>query len=138
MLLFTIISVLCTDNNKLLKGDSDIFSRSNFFSAICDGKIGDDACTKNYKDDEILKRNGTEVRDSGGNCSSPGNCTNCNDGFYVDGPYCESMYFFPIAKTLIKFIEGELQGVFLQLMQSFLNKLNSNFLFCFVFFFKMR
>ena len=60
-------------------------------TAICDGKIGDDACTKNYNDDQILKRDGTVERNSGGNCSSPGNCTNCHDGFYANGSYCESM-----------------------------------------------
>jgi len=28
--------------------------------------------------------------DSGGTCVGPNNCTNFNDGFYSNGPYCES------------------------------------------------
>lgn len=65
------------------------------FSAICDSKINPTgACTLSYSDDRILKRDGSVARISGGRCSSPEKCTNCNDGFYGDGPYCKSMYLY--------------------------------------------
>ncbi|XP_078334035.1 uncharacterized protein LOC111124258 [Crassostrea virginica] len=57
--------------------------------AICDNKINPNgACSITYTDDQILKRDGSVVRKSKGTCSSPEKCTNCNDGFYSDGPYC--------------------------------------------------
>ncbi|XP_061181031.1 uncharacterized protein LOC133189645 [Saccostrea echinata] len=59
-------------------------------TAICDDKTDrSGACTKYYSNDGILKRNHPIVRDSGGSCSSPEKCTNCNNGFYGDGPYCK-------------------------------------------------
>ncbi|XP_055997828.1 uncharacterized protein LOC125647098 [Ostrea edulis] len=59
--------------------------------AICDGLTDYTglACTQNYPDDSIRKRSGAVVRDSGGSCSSPEICTDCNDGFYGDGPKCK-------------------------------------------------
>ena len=63
------------------------------FSAICDNKINPNgACSITYTDDQILKRDGSVVRKSKGTCSSPEKCTNCNDGFYSDGPNCKSMW----------------------------------------------
>eukprot|EP00105_Crassostrea_gigas_P033283 XP_011456606.1 PREDICTED: teneurin-3-like [Crassostrea gigas] len=58
--------------------------------AICDTKLNPTgACTLSYTDDKVLKRDGSVERNSGGSCSSPETCTNCNDGFYGDGPYCK-------------------------------------------------
>ena len=56
---------------------------------MCDGKIKDAACNKEYHSDVIIRRDKRE-RHSGGHCTSPNKCTDCNNGFYSDGPYCQS------------------------------------------------
>jgi hypothetical protein len=64
--------------------------------AICAGltNYGGRSCTQHYSSDSIRKRDGSVVRDSGGSCSAPETCTDCNDGFYGDGPKCKSMKNF--------------------------------------------
>ncbi|CAG2251380.1 unnamed protein product [Mytilus edulis] len=58
--------------------------------AICDGKtVFTGACNKYYPNDYQKTKDKGIVRSSGGFCSSPDTCTNCNDGFYSNGPYCE-------------------------------------------------
>ncbi|XP_071123148.1 uncharacterized protein [Mytilus edulis] len=58
--------------------------------AICDGKtVFTGACNKYYPNDYQKTKDKGIVRSSGGTCSSPDTCTNCNDGFYSNGPYCE-------------------------------------------------
>jgi hypothetical protein len=64
-------------------------STFSFFAAICDDKIGNAACRITYTNDVIITRSGTE-NNSGGNCTKQNQCTDCNDGFYSDGPYCKS------------------------------------------------
>ena len=61
--------------------------------AICDGKTNvNGACNRYYSNDyQKIKSTGIE-RNSGGTCSSPDYCSNCNDGFYSNGPYCDSKH----------------------------------------------
>ena len=62
-------------------------------TAICDGKTNlNNACNIHYTDDVIVYRPASlsPQRDSGGECIKPDACDKCNDGFYVDGPYCRS------------------------------------------------
>ncbi|CAC5386465.1 unnamed protein product [Mytilus coruscus] len=57
--------------------------------AICDGKTDlNDACGISYSSNYQITRDLGNVYHSGGSCSSPNVCTECNDGFYADGPYC--------------------------------------------------
>lgn len=64
------------------------------FIAICDGKtVFTGACNKYYPNDYQKTKDKGIVRSSGGSCSSPDTCTNCNDGFYSNGPYCESKWY---------------------------------------------
>ncbi|KAK3099491.1 hypothetical protein FSP39_005250, partial [Pinctada imbricata] len=57
--------------------------------AICDGKIEPSACNKYYSGNNYIQyRTLVKEYDSGGTCSSPGQCTGCNPGFYPDGSYC--------------------------------------------------
>lgn len=64
------------------------------FSAICDGKIKDKACTIHYPNDKIIYRPGVSTdsgeTNSGGKCIAPNTCNCPKDGFYADGPYCKS------------------------------------------------
>ena len=86
------------------------------FSAICDGKI--DATTRggacnvyyggsNYQ----YTRDKGVVRNSGGTCSSPDGCTNCDTdhGFYSVGPRCESKYFLRKLRRKIRDSKFEIQ-----------------------------
>ncbi|KAL3841827.1 hypothetical protein ACJMK2_019926 [Sinanodonta woodiana] len=63
--------------------------------AICDGKASTPACNIVYSDYFVKTRNGVIVRNSGGVCSSPDVCTNCNDGFYSDKAYCRACKQIP-------------------------------------------
>ncbi|CAC5421225.1 unnamed protein product [Mytilus coruscus] len=58
--------------------------------AICNGKSGPDACNIRYKFPYCQKtrKEKKPICDSGGSCIFPDICSDCDDGFYNDGPYC--------------------------------------------------
>ncbi|XP_046365956.1 uncharacterized protein LOC124141846 [Haliotis rufescens] len=56
--------------------------------AICDNQINSDACNINYRTSHIINRNGRTQYRSGGTCTSPRICDNCNDGFFPSNERC--------------------------------------------------
>jgi hypothetical protein len=88
---------------------NNIYLFTFHFSAICDGKIDINtpggACNVYYGGINFqLTRDKGVVRDSGGTCSSPDGCTNCDTdhGFYSVGPRCESKYFLGKPRKIIR------------------------------------
>ncbi|XP_067663298.1 uncharacterized protein [Haliotis asinina] len=55
---------------------------------VCDNEINPIACNIDYRTSHIVYSNGTTQYKSGGNCTSPGICTNCNEGFYPSRERC--------------------------------------------------
>ncbi|XP_069133969.1 uncharacterized protein [Argopecten irradians] len=66
----------------------DDFTNCNH--AICNRRINPgSACTQYYSNDYIKYRTGVVQRHSGGRCTSPEQCSDCNDGFYANGGMCD-------------------------------------------------
>ncbi|XP_076085327.1 uncharacterized protein LOC143056126 [Mytilus galloprovincialis] len=57
-------------------------------NAICNGKSGPNACNIRYTIPYCQKTRTGTICNSGGSCSYPDICSDCNDGFYNDGPFC--------------------------------------------------
>ncbi|CAC5370730.1 unnamed protein product [Mytilus coruscus] len=56
---------------------------------ICDGKTNlTGACNMIYQEEDCQITRKETICNSGGNCLSPEVCSNCNEGFYSEGPYC--------------------------------------------------
>ncbi|CAG2203590.1 unnamed protein product [Mytilus edulis] len=88
-----IISFRTVDHSKLVCDNGWIyksFSDKDCSYAICDGKTNfNGACNIYYSDDQIITRSqSSPQRSSGGSCTGPNSCIDCNDGFYSDGPKC--------------------------------------------------
>ncbi|XP_067663255.1 uncharacterized protein [Haliotis asinina] len=55
---------------------------------ICDSEINPIACNIDYRTSHIIYSNGRTQYKSGGSCTSPGICANCNEGFYPSRERC--------------------------------------------------
>ncbi|XP_046557200.1 uncharacterized protein LOC124266449 [Haliotis rubra] len=55
---------------------------------ICDNQILSAACNIDYRSSHIVYNNGTTQYKSGGKCTSPGICAECNEGFYPSRERC--------------------------------------------------
>ncbi|XP_071084119.1 uncharacterized protein [Haliotis cracherodii] len=84
----------CTRSRKV--SDKSFYCKSGYRSTndvscphpICDGDINPAACTITYRTSHIIYSNGKTQYISGGSCSTPGKCINCNDGFYASPERC--------------------------------------------------
>ncbi|XP_046557203.1 uncharacterized protein LOC124266453 [Haliotis rubra] len=56
--------------------------------AVCDNEIQSAACNIDYRTSHIVYSNGRTQYKSGGRCTSPGICANCNEGFYPSNERC--------------------------------------------------
>ncbi|CAC5371619.1 unnamed protein product [Mytilus coruscus] len=62
---------------------------------ICRGRTTrNGACNEKEPYDKIIFRDGYTRNSGEGTCKSPGECSSCKDGFYVNGGYCTSTSFF--------------------------------------------
>ncbi|XP_046562886.1 uncharacterized protein LOC124271770 [Haliotis rubra] len=55
---------------------------------VCDNQIQSAACNIEYRTSHIVYSNGRTQYKSGGSCTSPRICANCNEGFYPSNERC--------------------------------------------------
>ncbi|CAG2217113.1 unnamed protein product [Mytilus edulis] len=113
------------------------------FSAICDGKIKEKACTIHYPNDKIIYRPGVATDRgetySGGKCTAPDKCDCPKDGFYADGPYCRICPKIPnclhrkcnsLSSNLCEYCDGEIIDEHKQFWRAYIRGINGNYKQC--------